>query len=342
MKKMYLLASAALVALSLNAKDLLLEEYFEYEAGSKLIADTTTGSDNLDGETGWSTVSNKNSGMTRFTITDAPLTYEGYAGSGIGNALAFNPQSQSGQSVFKNWGHGVINDTTIYIAFLIQFPKQDVNYDGSDYFMGIKMEPSATSTNFAGRLMAAVEAKDEITGTPYTGQEISFGINKSSDGKAVWTNPDQKPYFTFDKTYLVVLKYHVGVINGKTAAEEKGNYDDEMWLYINPTLAAEPAEANLYQKDPDAKDAYRMSGSGKEMGSLRGFYLRGGEPGKANVLAPYIIDGIRVGYAWEDVIGKQTALDATRTSGKAHKSIENGQLVIRRGENKFSVLGTRL
>lgn len=342
MKKIFFLASAAMLTLGINAQNLLLEEYFEYEAGTNLITDTITLSDNMDGVTGWSTSSNKNSGQTRFTIADAPLTYEGYAGSGIGNALLFTPQSKTGQSVFKNWGHGVLNDSTIYIAFMIQFPKQEVNYASPDYFMGIKMEPSATTTNFAGRLYASVEAMDEITGVPFTGQEISFGINKSSDGKAEWTKPENEPYFTFDKTYLIVMKYHVGKLNGKTAAEEKGNYDDEMWLYINPTLGAEPATANLYQKDPNGKDAYRLSGSGKEMGSLRGFYLRGGEPGKANTIAPYIIDGIRVGYAWEDVIGKQTALDNTRTEAKAVKSIENGQLVIRRGNATYTVLGTEL
>ena len=342
MKKIFSLASVAIMALSINAQNLLLEEYFEYEAGTNLITDTITSSDNIDGVTGWSTSANKNSGQTRFTIADAPLTYDGYAGSGIGNALRFTPQSKTGQSVFKNWGHGVLNDSTIYIAFMIQFPKQEVNYASPDYFMGIKMEPTATSNNFAGRLYASVEAMDEITGAPFTGQEISFGINKSSDGKAEWTNPENEPYFTFDKTYLIVMKYHVGKLNGKTAAEEKGNYDDEMWLYINPTLGAEPATANLYQKDPDGKDAYRLSGSGKEMGSLRGFYLRGGEPGKANTIAPYIIDGIRVGYAWEDVIGKQTALGSTHTELKATKSIENGQLVIRRGNATYTVLGTEL
>lgn len=342
MKKIFFLASAAMLALSINAQNLLLEEYFEYEAGSNLITDTITSSDNMDGVTGWSTSSNKNSGQTRFTIADAPLTYEGYAGSGIGNALRFTPQSKTGQSVFKNWGHGVLNDSTIYIAFMIQFPKQEVNYASPDYFMGIKMEPTATSNNFAGRLYASVEAADEITGAPFTGQEISFGINKSSDGKAEWTNPENEPYFTFDKTYLIVMKYHVGKLNGKTAAEEKGKYDDEMWLYINPTLGAEPATANLYQKDPDGKDAYRLSGSGKEMGSLRGFYLRGGEPGKANTIAPYIIDGIRVGYTWEDVVGKQTAIHNTRTGTKATKTIENGQLIIRRGNNTYSILGTEL
>lgn len=342
MKKIFFLASAALMALSINAQNLLFEEYFEYEPATNLIGETQESSDNIDGITGWSTVANKNSGITRFTIADAPLTYDGYAGSGMGNALVFTPQSQSGQSVFKNWGHGVLNDSTIYIAFMIQFPKQTVNYSSPDYFMGIKMEPSATSSNFAGRLYASVEAMDEITGAPFTGQEISFGVNKSSDAKAVWTDPENEPYFTFDKTYLVVMKYHVGKLNGKTADEEKGNYDDEMWLYINPTLGAEPATANLYQKDPNGKDAYRLSGSGKEMGSLRGFYLRGGEPGRANTIAPYILDGIRVGYTWEDVIGKQTALDNTRTAVKATKSIENGQLVIRRGNTTYTVLGTQL
>lgn len=342
MKKIFFLASAALVALSINAQNLLFEEYFEYEPGTNLISGTEESSDNFDGVTGWSTVKNKNSAMTRFTIADAPLTYDGYAGSGMGNALVFTPQSKSGQSVFKNWGHGVLNDSTIYIAFMVQFPKQEVNYASPDYFMGIKMEPTATSSNFAGRLYASVEAMDEISGTPFTGQEISFGINKASDATAVWTDPEKEPYFTFDKTYLIVMKYHVGKLNGKTADEEKGNYDDEMWLYINPTLGAEPATANLYQKDPNGKDAYRLSSSGKEMGSLRGFYLRGGEPGKANTIAPYIIDGIRVGYTWEEVIGKQTALDDTRAAVKATKSVENGQLVIRRGDNTYTVLGTEL
>ena len=83
MKKIFSLASVAIMALSINAQNLLLEEYFEYEAGTNLITDTITLSDNMDGVTGWSTSSNKNSGQTRFTIADAPLTYEGYAGSGI-------------------------------------------------------------------------------------------------------------------------------------------------------------------------------------------------------------------------------------------------------------------
>ena len=342
MKKIFFLASVALMALSINAQDLLLEEYFEYEAGSRLISDTITSADNFDGVTGWSSVANKNSGLTRFTITDAPLTYDGYAGSGMGNALLFTPQSQSGQSVFKNWGHGITNDTTIYIAFMIQFPKQEVNFASPDYFMAIKMEPAANSSNFAGRLYASVEAVDVVTGDAFTGQEVAFGINKSSDATAVWTAPEKEPYFTFDQTYLVVMKYHVGKINGATAEEEKGKYDDEMWLYINPALGAEPTEANLYQKDPNGKDAYRLSSKGKEMGSLRGFYLRGGEPGKANSIAPYILDGIRVGYTWEDVVGKQTAIYNTRTNTKATKTIENGQLIIRRGNNTYSILGTEL
>lgn len=342
MKKFFFLASVAMAALSLNAQDLLLEEYFEYEPGTNLITDTVTASDNIDGVTGWSTVSNKNSGLTRFTITDTPLTYDGYAGSGMGNALLFTPQSQSGQSVFKNWSHGITNDTTIYIAFMLQFPKQSVNYPGSDYFFGIKMEPAASSSNFAGRLYAAVEAMDEVTGTPFTGQEISFGINKSSDGQAVWSNPEEEPFFTFDQTYLIVYKYHVGVINGATAAEEKGNYDDESWLYVNPVLSAEPAEATLHQKDPKGKDAFRLSSSGKEMGSLRGFYLRGGEPGKANAIAPYIIDGIRVGYSWESVVGEQTPISNAQVLAPATKVIENGQVLIRRGENTYNLLGTQL
>ena len=100
--------------------------------------------------------------------------------------------------------------------------------------------------------------------------------------------------------------------------------------------------ATLHQKDPKGKDAFRLSSSGKEMGSLRGFYLRGGEPGKANAIAPYIIDGIRVGYSWESVVGEQTPISNAQVLAPATKVIENGQVLIRRGENTYNLLGTQL
>lgn len=113
MKKIFFLVSVALMALSINAQDLLLEEYFEYEAGSRLISDTIPSADNFDGVTGWSSVANKNSGLTRFTITDAPLTYDGYAGSGM-----FLPRNHSRDSPFSKTGDMVLPMTPLSISLL--------------------------------------------------------------------------------------------------------------------------------------------------------------------------------------------------------------------------------
>lgn len=338
MKKHFLLAVSLVVTGALSAEDLILEDYFEDGVGEPLIADTAVKSDNFNPITGWSTVANSGSGMTCFYIQDTTLTYEGYAGSGIGKTLAFRPNSLAGQSVFKNFEKGIKNDSTIYIAFMIQFLKDTQDYESPDYFMGIKIEPAATSTNYTGRLYAIVQSQSE-SGESYEGEEISMTIQKASNSPSV---SDQIHYLTFDQTYLMVYKYHVGVLNGKTAEEEAGHYDDEMWLYINPTLDQEPAQANIYQLDPNGRDGYRISGSGKEMGSLRGIYLRGGEPGKANRINPYLIGGVRIGFTWEDVIGSTQGLNEVENAISAKKEIREGQLIILRNGKEYSAQGAQI
>ena len=337
MKKIFFFAVLLAVAGTLSARDLILEEYFEYDAGRQLVQDTITKSDNFDPVTGWSTVANSGSGKVAFYISDSILTYEGYAGSGIGNSVYFNPGKVGGQSVFKNFDHGIKNDSTIYIAFLIKFLKDTQDYVSPDYFMGIKIEPAATSTNYTGRLYAMVESEGE-GGESYAGEEITLLMSKASTSAPTGT----QTYFTFGKTYLLVYKYYIGKLNGKSAAEEAGMYDDEMWLYVNPDLKEEPKEADIHSVDPNGKDGYRWTESGKEMGSLRGFYLRGGEPGKANRINPYLMGGVRIGYSWEDVMGVQTGLDAVKEKVVTSKQLRDGQLIVTHNGQEYSVLGTQL
>ena len=338
MKKHFLLAVALVVTGALSAEDLILEECFEYEAGIPLIEDTISKSDNFNPITGWSTVANSGSGMTCFYIHDGALTYDGYAASGIGNALEFRPDKTAGQSVFKNFEYGIKNDSTIYIAFMIQFLKDTQDYESPDYFMGIKIEPAATSTNYTGRVIAMVQSQGD-QGESYAGEEISMLIQKASNSAPI---SDQVNYLTFGQTYLMVFKYHIGVLNGKTAAEEAGHYDDEMWLYINPTLDQEPAQANIYQQDPNGRDGFRMSESGKAIGSLRGIYLRGGEPGKANRINPYLMGGVRIGFTWEDVIGSTQGLNEVENAISAKKEIREGQLIILRNGKEYSAQGAQI
>ncbi|MEA4985075.1 hypothetical protein SDC9_32277 [bioreactor metagenome] len=268
---------------------LLLEENFDYDANRVLILDAIANSDNFDGVTGWSTQSNSASGTNCFNIEDGALTYNGYAGSGIGNSLKYN--GDAGQGVFKLFSKNVRNDSVVYVSFLINFPNTAVS--GGDYFVGIKMEPSATSTNWGGRLFASVDPT-------YPGEEVSLGINKMSGGATTWVNAVTGPFLAANTTHLLVVKYHVGVLNGTSAAEEAGKFDDVMSLYVNPALnGSEPVTPDLIHQDANQNDLYRYTQSGLVFGGARGLYLRASAAGNAPA---YTIDGIRVGLTWEEVL----------------------------------------
>ena len=340
MKRVYCMALAAMMGIGAYAQSMQMEEYFDYadRVGTPLITDTVAKSDNFDGVTGWSTQANNAAGATRFYIAEDPLEYEGYVGSGIGNALQFRPEEKAGQAVFKPYAHGTKNDSTIYIAFLIRFEDNGQDCTGSDYFWGMKLENKADDSNFGARIFAKVE--HEINGHSMKGEEISMGIVKNSGGSTTWVTNDG-PFLTFDETYLFVVKYHVGVLNGATADEEAGHYDDEMWLYINPTIGTEAEnKPALYNADPNCKDFWRLTSKGTEMGSARTIYLRSGDAGS---MPQYTIDGIRAANTWEEVLPIQEGLSSIEeTHVKAIKTIRNGQIIITRGEKTYSVLGTEL
>jgi hypothetical protein len=304
--------------LFLNAATLqaqmLLEENFDYDANRPLIQDAIANSDNFDGVTGWSTQSNSLSGTNCFNITAAPLTYNGYPGSAIGNALKYN--GEAGQGVFKLFPKNIRNDTTVYISFLVNFPSAAVS--GGDYFVGIKMEPSATSTNWGGRLFASVDPT-------YTNEEVSLGINKMSGGTTTWVNAATGPFLPANTTHLIVMKYHVGVLNGSTAAEEAGKFDDVMSLYINPSLSGgEPATPVLKHENPAQNDLYRYTSSGIVFGGARGLYLRASAAGNAPA---YTIDGIRVGLTWADVVQAPSGLKTASANNFSYR-IENKTIVV--------------
>jgi hypothetical protein len=242
-------------------------------------------------------------------MTNAPLTYAGYINSGIGNALKYN--GEAGQGVFKLFSKNVRNDSIVYISFLVNFPAALAS--GGDYFLGLKMEPSAGSTNWGGRLFASVDPA-------YQGEEVSLGINKMSGGTTTWVNSATGPFLAANTTHLLVVKYHVGILNGNSSTEEAGRFDDVMSLYINPPLTGgEPANPTLIHQDPAQNDLYRYTASGLVFGGARGLYLR--TPAAGNAPA-YTIDGIRVGQKWEEVIPASDGIAKTPVSNVAY-SINN-------------------
>ncbi len=298
---------------NVNAQ-MLLEENFDYDAGRALILNAVASSDNYDGVTGWSTQSNTASATNCFNMTNAPLTYTSYVSSGIGNAMKYN--GIAGQGAFKLFSKNVRNDSTVYISFLINFPADAVT--GGDYFLGLKMEPAATSTNWGGRLYASVNPA-------FPGEEVSLGINKMSGGTTTWVNASTGPFLAANRTYLFVVKYHVGILNGTSSATEAGKFDDVMSLFVNPPLTGiEPATPTLKHVDPAQNDLYRYTSSGLVFGGARGLYLR--TPAAGNAPA-YTIDGIRVGEKWQDVISAPSGLK-NATANNFSYSIHNKKITV--------------
>ncbi len=298
---------------NVNAQ-MLLEENFDYDANRPLIMDAVASSDNYDGVTGWSTQSNSTSGTNTFNITSAPLIYNGYISSGIGNALKYT--GEAGQGVFKLFPKNIRNDSTVYISFLVNFP--NVAVSGGDYIVGLKMEPSATSTNWGSRLFIAVDPT-------YVGEEVTVGINKMSGGTTTWVNAASGPFYPANTTHLFVIKYKVGVLNGNSNTEEAGKFDDEMSLFVNPPLTGvEPSTPVLKHVDPNQNDLYRYTSSGVVFGGGRGLYLRASAAGNAPA---YTIDGIRVGEKWEDVIPAPSGLKNATANNFSYR-IENKTISI--------------
>lgn len=305
----------AATTVSVNAQH-LFDEYFEYTAGSALVSNAVENSDNYDATTGWSTSSNSNASGSVYTITDAPLVYPGYFSSDLGNALYYD--GTYGQAVFKSFSESVKEDVTLYIAFLINFPSAQPSavVTGSDYFLGVKMSTSATDSNFASRLYAMYDPTFE-------GEEISFGINKVSGGTTTWVNGQTGPWYTVDETMLVVIKYTCGSIYGESSTEETDNYDDEMRLFVNPSMEVEPSddEAILTHIDNTQKDAYRW-GSSSKFGGLFAMYLRSAELGAAPA---YIIDGILAATSYEALFdGSYDVEDAGTDEGGTESEPEDG------------------
>jgi hypothetical protein len=295
---------------------LLMTENFDYPSGIALVQNPISNSDNYSGLTGWSTQSSSVSAIDCYDIASAPLTYNGYVSSGIGNALKYS--GLSGQGVFKLFPINVRNDSAVYISFLLYVPNDEM-ITGGDYFFGLKMEASASSTNWGGRLFAMVDPS-------HTGQEVMFGINKGSGGTTTWVNFGTGPFYPANQTLLIVYKYKVGVLNGKNATDETGKYDDQMSVYVNPSLTGgEPATPTLYNADPTQKDIYRYTSTGSVLGGARGIYLRSSAEGNAPA---FIMDGIRVGLTWNDVMPAPTGIKTTTADNFRYKVDDSKHILV--------------
>jgi len=195
MKVKLLLVFLLVFAFSFNANSQInLIENFDYPAGDSIGA---------HGWTGFSSFVNV------ITVTSPGLTYSGYSGSGIGNAIKLR---NNGQDAYRDLNF-VDSVGSVYVSFMLNVDSAKTN---GDYFFALL--PINSTTLYTAR----VYVKD-------SNNAFKIGLIKATTtGGALFYSADTYQYAT---TYLVVLKY---VFNtGSTT-------DDVMSLFVfaSPTLPA--------------------------------------------------------------------------------------------------------
>lgn len=280
--KLHFFLFAVLMTATTLAKAQLLKDDFAYTAGVPLIQNAVASMENIDPTTGWRTMSNTNSGTNSFNIVSPGLTYTGYQGSGVGNAMKV--LDNAGQDIFKSFSPTLplVCPKNIYISFLINVPAGDKN--GQEFIFGIKYSNNATDANYFGRLFITV-----------AGQDVTFGISKSTSP----AGDTAKTKYRTNTTYLMVMKYACGGLNGANVTEETGKYDDRVSLFINPVLTQpEPATPTVTYTNVNDRDAYRYGTNNTLIGGLATLYFRTPAVGS---IPEATFDGIRVTETWAGI-----------------------------------------
>ncbi len=197
------------------------------QTGSLLINENFTSlvSGNLNGTTnpssGWT-----NTGAANFVQVSntTPLVYSGYV-SGT-NYLTIQNASGFDDPEKTFIGSTTVNATasSFYISFVVRVPSA----------AGTTTANASTRTCFYLLNAAGTQFCNFYIGDNGSGaNNLKFGINKTGNTGATFATAN----FTFNTTYLVVIRYDFVA----------GNSNDQMYMWINPTLAAEPstASANL-------------------------------------------------------------------------------------------------
>lgn len=294
-KKITLLFVAAFFLFTQMNAQIVWVEDFDYPSGTPLVSDPVAGEANYDELTQWWTARNGRADVLSLTMTDGPLMYEGYS-DGEGNALAYDGTNGPGfHKAFVNADGDSIQfyeNSTFYISFLVNF--SDDPASGTDYFFGIKMDLNPGSFNFGSRIFA----KNDM----FTNGKVDIGINKSDSPGAEWYSvSNDGALLEPNETHLFVIRYDIGDVAESREAQDAEDYewDDVMRVFINPDISAgEPASAHIHHEDPGLRDIRRW-GATQIFGGAEAIYKRTPAEGTAPT---YVIDAIRVGHTWDDVV----------------------------------------
>jgi Secretion system C-terminal sorting domain len=187
------------------------------QTGSLLFNENFTGLTNgnlTNANGGWTTATTPNVQV----LSTTPLVSSGYASG----TTYVNIQRATGDDPRKTFiGATTVNNTdaTFYLSFVVRVASTIST-------------PSSSPANSAAQIISLRNAAGTSLGSFYVaddGTNLKFGINKLT-GQSASTIYAAATY-SFNTTYLIVIRYDF--VSGAT--------NDRMFLFVNPSLAAEPA-----------------------------------------------------------------------------------------------------
>ncbi|OGU35779.1 MAG: hypothetical protein A2315_02395 [Ignavibacteria bacterium RIFOXYB2_FULL_35_12] len=150
-------------------------------------------------------------GGTNPLATTTGLTYSGYLGSDIGNAVLIG--NAGGEDVNKGFTEVNTDGAVIYYSLLVNVTDAASSKSG-DYFFHIGNRSSLTSfTQFAARIFARISSDN-----------INFGISNTSTATYGTTN------FSKNITYLLIVKYTINT---------SGVDDVSLWVFSSGVPSTE-------------------------------------------------------------------------------------------------------
>jgi len=233
---------------------------------------------------GWSV----HSGTTNALSTTTGLTYSGYAGSGVGNAVFVG--NVGGEDVNRGLSADQTgNGTSVYASFLVNVNDASLTESG-DVFFHLGDRASATNfTLFAARVFCRI-----VSGN------VNFGLSNTSTATYGATN------FAKNTTYLLIVKYTINTA---------GNDSTQLWVIPSGVPATEAAAgtaevSNTGTSGQDTIDAVGIRQGSNNQPSLDLDGLRVGTTWDSSVTTPsHQLTVTRAGTSLGSVTSSPSGID---------------------------------
>ena len=212
--------------------------------------------------------------------TTTGLTYAGFDGNGIGNAVSLAP---SGEDLTKNLSAAQTSGT-IYMTFMVNVSATTSANGG--YITGLTSGTTAFLTNY--NLRVFVKA---------SGAGFDFGVSRTNGTPVAFTGNT----YNFNQTYLVTCKYVIG-----TSAA----FDDVASLYVHPATPAltEPATMSATFTGTTGADVISAG--------IAAIFIRQGATAES---VTAVVDGFRVSNTWIQTIPVELVKFAAQKDKSAAK-----------------------